>query len=179
MTREQFDKEDCKTYPPYGFFNDETFKKTQPRDCPMILYSMKANSTLKPKVQSNAYTRITSGRVKFLISEQEARTALLATKVGARMKPEQRVARLMPHEMTSRLFDEMMNFRVKKTQGANEFAIEQINARYPDDKFYSLCYGLWRIKEIEDEETSKKRKRHIDPHQLLFFNQGGLINGRR
>lgn len=171
MTQSQFDNQTGETFPPYGFFNDDNFKKIQPHDCERILYSFKANATLKPKIQSNAYTFITGGRVHFLMSEQKARSLLLETKTGARMSPEKRAKRLMPHEMTSRLIDEMMNFRRKKTAAVSDFVLEPINSKYPDDKFYSFCYGLWRIKEIEEEYVKKfKRKLEGATRQLIFFN---------
>lgn len=98
---------DGHTLPAYGFHNDDTYKKIQPKDSIKILYSMKANGPLNSKIHSNAYSRIYSGQVRFLISDQEARKALLAMKKGQKMTLDQRLERLMPHEMTTRLFDEM------------------------------------------------------------------------
>jgi hypothetical protein len=47
------------------------------------------------------YSKIYSGCVNFLISERKARDKINATKIGKKMTPEQKIARLMPHEMTS------------------------------------------------------------------------------
>jgi len=52
--------------------------------------------------------------VHFLITEQEARAALLASEKGRKMSMEQRVKRLMPHELTTKLFEEMANLRLKR-----------------------------------------------------------------
>jgi len=101
--------------PAYGFFNNDDYKKIQPKDAPQILYSLKANGPLNSKIHGNAYSRINSGMVRFLISEQDARAALLATKVGQKMKTEERVKRLIPHELTTKLFEEMSNLRLKKS----------------------------------------------------------------
>lgn len=168
MTKTQLDPETGELMPAYGFFNDDDFKKTQPKDAIQILYSMKANSTLKPKIQGNSYTQINSGKVSFLISEQEAKSALLATKQGNVMSLEKRVKRLMPHEMTTRLFDEMLNLRLKKVGVGTELALEPINSRYPDDKYYSFAYGLWRIKELEDEQSSRAKRKV--KRTLIFYN---------
>jgi hypothetical protein len=46
--------------------------------------------------------------------------------------------------------------------------LEQINSRYPKDKYSSFAYGLWRIKEMEEEYTKKKRR-----------NFGGGSRGRK
>jgi hypothetical protein len=66
-------------------------------------------------VHSALYSKIYSGCVNFLISERKAKIKLLATKTGERMTPEQRIARLMPHELTSSLINEIMNLKIKPT----------------------------------------------------------------
>lgn len=150
MTRTQIDS--CgQEWPAYGFKNDENFRLTQPKDAPLILYGIKANGPLKAKIQSNAYSRLTSGKVRFLIKEQEAKSILLSTKVGQKMPIEQRIKRLMPHEMTTKLFEEMANLRLKRTGSSTDIVLEPINTRFHDDKYYSFVYGLWRIKELEEE----------------------------
>ena len=56
-------------YPPYGFFNDDDYKKVQPKDAAQILYGIKANGPLNSKIHGNAYSRISGGMVRFLIKE--------------------------------------------------------------------------------------------------------------
>jgi hypothetical protein len=63
------------------------------------------------------------------------------------MKTEERVKRLMPHELTTKLFEEMANLRLKKS--GMDIVLEQINSRFPDDKYSAFAYGLWRIKEFQ------------------------------
>nr|DAJ89057.1 MAG TPA: Terminase large subunit [Caudoviricetes sp.] len=48
--------------------------------------------------------------------------------------------------------------------------LEQINSRFGKDKFSSFEYGLWRIKELEDEYTKKKAKR-IGKRILTFYTE--------
>lgn len=153
----------------YGFFNNDDYKKIQPKDAPAILYSLKANGPLNSKIHGNAYSRLNGGLVRFLITEQEARSALLSTKAGAKMSFEKRVKRLMPHELTTKLFEEMANLRLKRA--GLDIALEQINPRFPKDKYSALAYGLWRIKELE-EESYKKKKRRIGDRRLVFFTGG-------
>lgn len=157
-------------YPAYGFHNDKIYAKIQPKDAPQILYSMKANATLNSEIHGNAYTRISSGLINFLITEQEARSLLLGTKKGQRMSYENRTKRLMPHEMTTKLFQEMSNLRIKKT-GLN-ITLEQINTRFPKDKYSSFAYAQWRIKELEDQYSLKNRNQSRQNRQLIFFSGG-------
>ena len=132
---------------------------------------MIANGPLNSKIHSNAYTRLNSGMVRFLISEQEARTSLLSTEKGKKMSFEKRVKRIMPHELTTKLFEEMSNLRLKRT--GLDIALEQINARFPKDKYSALAYGLWRIKELEEEAYKKVTRRGgTRKRQLVFFTGG-------
>lgn len=161
--------------PAYGFFNDDHYKKIQPKDSIKILYSMKANGSLKSKIHGNCFSRVNSGMVRFLIKEQEAKNALMATKVGQKMPLAQKTKRLMPHEMTTKLFEEMANLRLKRTGSSLDIILEQINSRFPDDKYMSFAYGLYRIKELEEEDYKKKKRRFGNSgsgRKLAFFSGG-------
>lgn len=146
-------------YPPYAFSNDETYYAIQPKEAQKLLYGIKANGPLNSKIHGNAYARLTSGMVRFLIKEQEAKNALMSTAAGQKMTVYKRVERLLPHEMTTKLFEEMANLRLKRTGVSTDIVLEQINPRYPKDKYSSFAYGLWRIKELEEEYTKKRRRR--------------------
>ena len=173
MIREQVD-EFGNIYEPLGFKNDDDFIKIQPKDAICILYGIKANGPLNSKIHGNAYTRLNGGLVRFLIKEQEAKNALLSTKVGQKMTVTQRVQRLMPHEMTTKLFEEMANLRLRRTGASLDIVLEQINPRYPKDKYSAFAYGLWRIKEIEEEQNKKRRRRSTLGSRQLVFCTGGV-----
>ena len=173
MIREQVD-EFGEVFEPLGFKNDEEFQKVQPKDARCILYGIKANGPLNSKIHGNAYTRINGGLIRFLIKEQEAKNALLSTKVGQKMTVKQRVQRLMPHEMTTKLFEEMANLRLRRTGASLDIVLEQINPRYPKDKYSAFAYGLWRIKELEEEQNKKRRRRSMLGKRQLVFCTGGV-----
>ena len=138
------------------------------------IYSLKANGPLNSKIHGNAYTRVNNGLVRFLIKEQDARSMLLATKVGQRMSLRERVERLLPHEMTTKLFEEMANLRLKRGGTGLDIVLEQINAHYPKDKYSAFAYGLWRIKEIEEEQFKRKRRFSSGSERQLVFFTGGI-----
>ena len=163
---------DGTVYPPYGFTNDDEYKKIQPASAITILYGIKANGPLKSKIHGNAFSKISSGTCRFLIKEQEAKSALMATKVGQKMSAEDRIKRLLPHEMTTRLFEEMSNLRLKKTGVGTDITLEQINSRFPDDKYMSFAYGLWRIKELEEASLKRQKRNSGGVRRLVFFTGG-------
>lgn len=160
--------------PSYGFTNDDNYKKIQPRDSINILYGIKANGPLNSQIHGNVYSRVNGGKVRFLIKEQEAKSALLSTKVGQKMPIQDRVKRLMPHEMTTKLFEEMSNLRLKRTGSSLDIVLEQINSRFPKDKYSSFAYGLWRIKELEESEAKKKNRGFGGRRKLVFFSGGNI-----
>jgi hypothetical protein len=141
MIKETYDNEKGEFYPAYGFFNNDDYKKVQPKNAINILYGIKANGPLNSKMHGNCYSMIYGGQVKFLISEQEAKTKLLATRKGQKMTIEERTKRLMPHQLTSIMIDEMMNLKLKPTGVSGEIVLEQINKRMTKDKFSSLEMG--------------------------------------
>lgn len=161
--------------PAYGFINDDNYKIIQPKNAPRILYGIKANGPLNSKIHGNCYSRLTSGLVRFLITEQAAKQALMKTITGQKMTTEQRVIRLMPHEMTTKLLEEMANLRLKRTGASLDIVLERINSRYPKDKYSAFSYGLWRIKELEEEYYSRRNRRNKNNRKLVFFTGG--ING--
>ena len=171
MIKAQYD-EMGRMLPAYGFINDDNYKAIQPKDAPKILYGIKANGPLNSRIHGNCYSRLTSGLVRFLIKEQEAKSALLSTKVGQKMTIEQRVIRLMPHEMTTKLFEEMANLRLKRTGTTLDIVLERINSRFPKDKYSSFSYGLWRIKELEEDYYKTSHRKRMGKRQLVFFSGG-------
>ena len=174
MIREQYNDKG-ELLEPLGFFNNDDYKKIQPKQAQKILYSLKANGPLNSKIHGNCYSRLSSGMVRFLIKEQEAKSLLLSSKTGRKMSIEKRIERLMPHEMTTKLFEEMANLRLKRTGVGLDIVLEQINSRFPKDKYSAFAYGLWRIKELEEEAQKKNRRRFgatCGSRKLTFFTGG-------
>lgn len=173
MIKETIDTERNVILPPYGFTNREEYFSLQPRGCEKILYGIKANGQLNSDMHSTLYSKIYSGDLNFLISEQDAKIKLMSTKAGQKMKPEQRVARLMPHELTSILINEIMNLRVKPTGVSNQIAVEQINSRMLKDKFSALEMGVYYISELENAQNARRRNRGLGKkRKLTFFKRG-------
>lgn len=159
--------------PPLGFKNSDDYKKIQPVDAPLILWGIKANGPLNSQMFGNAYSRISSGMVDFLITEQEARTKMLSTKKGQKMSVEQKMKHLMPYEMTTKLFEEMGNLRMKRTGASLDIVLEQINPRFSKDKFSSMIMALWRIKELEDEYTKRSRRNRAGRDMFFYTERRG------
>lgn len=173
MVKETFDPQTNSFYPGYCAFNDDDYRQSlYPQAIPLI-YTIKANSVLDSKIHGNCYAKVYSGQVSFLAKEQDIKVKLLSTKKGQKMSLEDRAKRIYPHEITSRLFEEMANFKLKPSGNGTDIKLEKLNSRMLSDKFSSFEYGLWRIKEKEEEYFKKKRRGGGKNRKLVFYTQGG------
>ena len=159
MVIETVDAKTGEVFPAYGSFNDEELKKVQPNEAPKIINVLIASASLNSEIHSIAYTEFMSGHVRLLIEENEAKSKLMATKVGQKMTLDKRVQKLMPYEMTTRLIEEMGNLRIKATTGSGKnIALERINKDIQKDRFSAAEYGLYSIRLMEDEEAKKNKR---------------------
>ena len=156
-------------FPPVGVMNDEDYKSKQPRNCEKRIFVIKLNVKLNSEIHSVCFTELMSGKIKFLLREQQAKQRLLETEKGKKMNQEERIAHLLPYEMTTRLFDEMCNLRAKPEIN-NGITLERISSRLGKDKFSAFEYGVWRIKSLEDDffiRMNSNRKKN--PLSMVFY----------
>ena len=107
---------------------------------------------------------MSSGKVKFLIDEQAAKTKLMSTKQGQNFNADQRNDYLRPFVHTSILREQMLNL-IEDNEGVN-IILKQSNKGIKKDKFSAFIYGLYYIK-LEEDKKRKRKKRDIS--QMLFF----------
>lgn len=129
------------------------------------IYVVKANAAINTEAHVNAQSNLSTGKVKLLIDEKDAKAKLLGTKVGQNMKPEERKEYLMPFTLTSILREEMQNLR-EENEGVN-IILKPANKRVPHDKVSSFEYGLLYIKH---EDESKKKRKKFKASDWLFMN---------
>jgi len=98
---------------------------------------------------------MTSGKIKFLIDDRVAQNKLAGTTKGRNMTPEERSEYLHPYRLTSILKEEMLNLR-EETEGVN-IILKQANKGISKDKFSALCYGIYYIRQEEEDKKPKKR----------------------
>jgi hypothetical protein len=128
------------------------------------LYLIKANAPINTEAHTYAQTQMSSGKLKFLIDENQAKVKLLGTKMGQAMDPEKRAEYLMPFTQTTILREQMMNL-VEENEGIN-IILKQVSKGIKKDKFSALEYGLYYIKQ-EEERGKRRKKRKIS--DFMFF----------
>ena len=172
MVKPTIDPETGDTIPDFGVYGGtqedaaEEYKKYRTSDCEEnAIYILKANAPINTEAHANAQVNLSSGKVKMLIDERDAKIKLLGTKVGQNMKPEERSIYLKPFTLTSILKEEMLNLR-EENEGTN-IILKQANKGIKKDKFSAFEYGLYYIKV---EEDNKKHKKKFNAKEWMFIN---------
>ena len=131
------------------------------------LYLIKANAPINTQIYSYTKTQMSSGRIKLLIDEIQAKTKLMSTKVGQNFSSEQRNDYLRPFVLTDALKAQMLNL-IQDNEGIN-IILKQSSRGTGKDRFSAFIYGLYYIKQQEDKNNRKKKR---DINDFLFFSQG-------
>lgn len=128
------------------------------------MYLIKANATINTEAHTYVQTQLTSGKIKFLIDESQAKVKLMSTKKGQTMDADARADYLKPFTLTTILREQMLNL-VEENEGVN-IILKQSSKSIKKDKFSAFEYGLYYIKQEEDRRK-KRRKRNIS--DMMFF----------
>lgn len=174
MTKTQVDPETGEDLPPFGVeggtsdeFNEQ-YKKIKGDGVENdAMYLIKANAPINTEAHTYVQTQMSSGRVKFLIDENQAKVKLMATKAGQEMDAVKRNERLMPFQLTTILRSQMLNL-VEENEGVN-IILKQSSKSIPKDKFSAFEYGLYYVKQEEDR---KRKKRGRNMRNLTFYTKG-------
>ena len=171
MIKSQVDPETGEDLPPFGVAggtSDEfiqQYKKIKGDNVENdAMYLIKANAPINTEAHTYVQTQLSSGRIKLLIDETQAKVKLLATKAGQEMDAVKRNERLQPFILTSVLRSQMLNL-VEENEGVN-IILKQSSRSIPKDRFSAFEYGLYYIKQEEDRKR-KHKKRNI--RDLMFF----------
>ena len=171
MTKAQVDPETGDDLPPFGVEGgtaEDTINLYKKIKGPGVeenaMYLIKANAPINTEAYSYAQTQMSSGKVKFLIDEQMAKSKLLSTKKGQSLNSDQRNEYLKPFTLTSILREQMLNL-IEENEGVN-IILKQSNKGIKKDKFSAFVYGLYYIKQEEDRARRRKKR---DISKMLFF----------
>ena len=167
MVKGQVDPETGDFLPDFGVENDEDkfYKKYKSENTETdAIYIIKANMPINTEAHSYVQTQLSSGKIKFLIDESQAKVKLLGTKIGQTMDPEKRSEYLKPFVETTILREQMLNL-IEDNEGVN-IILKMANRGVGKDKFSAFEYALYYIKQ---EEDSRKKKRGRKISDFMFF----------
>ena len=167
MVKAQLDPESGELLPDFGVINDDEgfYKKYRTANTEHdAMYLVKANAPINTEAYAYCQAQMNSGRIKFLIDEQQAKVKLMGTKAGQAMDSNARATALMPFTLTTILREQMLNL-VEENEGVN-ILLKRVSKSVPKDRFSAFIYGLFYIKQEEDR-SRKKKKRNIK--DMMFF----------
>lgn len=161
--------DDGEYLPPFGIENDEQgVYKSYFRGVDDIqkdaIFQIKANAPINTEAYSYAQTQMSSGKIRFLIDQAQAKAKMMETKTGQNMSVDQRNEYLRPFVLTTVLREQMLNL-VQDNEGVN-IILKQDSRSIKKDKFSAFVYGLYYIKQEEDR-LRKRKKRDIS--KFSFF----------
>ena len=168
MVKKQINPDTSEEFPDFGVYNDDDgyYKKYRTTECEQdAMYIIKANAPINTEAHVNAQSQLASGKVKLLKDERIAKNKLLGTVKGKNMTLEERAEYLKPFTLTSILKEEMLNLR-EENEGVN-IILKQANRGIKKDKFSAFEYGLYYIKQ---EEDNKKRKKKFNAKEWMLMN---------
>ena len=128
------------------------------------MFLIKANAPINTEAHSYVQTQLSSGKIKFLIDENQAKVKLMSTKKGQAMDNDKRAEYLKPFTLTTILREQMLNL-VEENEGVN-IILKQSSKGIKKDKFSAFEYGLYYIKQEEDR---KKKRKTRDISKMMFF----------
>ena len=128
------------------------------------MYLIKANAPINTDSHSYVQSQLSSGKIKFLIDENQAKVKLMSTKMGQGMDNDKRAEYLKPFTLTTILREQMLNL-VEENEGVN-IILKQSSKSIKKDKFSAFEYGLYYIKQEEDR---KKKRKKINIADMMFY----------
>ena len=161
MVKAQIDPETGDVLPDFGVINDEEgfYKKYRTGSTEFdAMYLVKANAPINTEAYVYCQSQMNSGKIKFLIDEQQAKVKLMGTKKGQEMDASKRADELKPFTLTTILREQMLNL-IEENEGVN-IILKRVSKSVPKDRFSSFIYGLYYIK-LEEDRSRKKKKRGI------------------
>lgn len=171
MTKAQIDPETGEELMPFGVEGGtsedaiEPYKKIRgPGVEENAMFVIKANAPINTEAHTYVQTQLVSGKIKFLIDENQAKVKLMATKMGQNMDGEKRAEYLKPFTLTTILREQMLNL-VEENEGSN-IILKQSSRGIKKDKFSAFEYGLYYIK-FEDDKRKRRKTRNIA--EMMFF----------
>ena len=161
--------DDGEYLPPFGIDNDdEGVYKSYFRGVDDVekdaIFQIKANAPINTDAYSYAQTQMSSGKIKFLIDETQAKAKLMETRTGQNMSTDKRNDYLRPFVLTTVLREQMLNL-VEDNQGVN-IILKQDSRSIKKDKFSAFVYGLYFIKQEQDRLRKRKKR---DLSKFAFF----------
>lgn len=147
LAMDLYDKELNRSYEALSCINDDLMAKRCMNDeAPKVIYSIKANAQLNSEMHITVRDGLKRGKLRLLMSENEAKEQLGKIKGYYDLPVEQQVELLAPYMQTTLLVNEMINLERIDNDGLVKLKEPSTKRK---DRYSSLGYGVYVAKELE------------------------------
>lgn len=158
-------------YPAWSAFNDDRMKeRAYEKDALPIIYSVKVSGAHARQINHEMaeYTRVQfeKGKVKLLQTELDIQGTMMKSGKYMKMSADERIDKVLPHFNTTRLITEMINLDKDVSGGLIRLTTASRSGR--KDRYSSLSYGLYYIKEQELKLKDKDKKKFEWSDYILY-----------
>lgn len=158
LVRDLTDPDTGETYPALTCKNDESMAdryKGSSQNPPKVIYSIKATPQFNSDCASLLKDNLKRGKLRLLMSEQEADIYFNSLKGFKSLSPEKKTELMLPYTQTSLTINEIVNLKYDVV-GTKVRLSEKGNDR--KDRYSSLAYGNYIACELERSITKKQKK---------------------
>lgn len=158
LVRDLTDPDTGETYPALTCKNDESMAdryKGSSQNPPKVIYSIKATPQFNSDCASLLKDNLKRGKLRLLMSEQEADIYFNSLKGFKSLSPEKKTELMLPYTQTSLTINEIVNLKYDVI-GTKVRLSEKGNDR--KDRYSSLAYGNYIACELERAITKKQKK---------------------
>lgn len=155
LSKDMVDSVNGDEYPALSCCNDDTMAmRCTSRDAPKVIWSIKASAQFNSDIALMLREGFQSGRVRLLLNEYEAETALRAAVRGYdKLSAENRAKLMMPYIQTTLLVDELI--KLKHELVGNKVKVkEQSSMR--KDRYSGLAYNYYVATIIAEQRMKRK-----------------------
>jgi len=158
LMKDLIDPDTGETYPAVTCKNNDEMAehyKGNSSNPPKILYCIKGSAQFNSDCASLLKDNIKRGKLRLLITEQEADAYLNTLKGFKNLSPEKKTELMMPYIQTSLMINEIINLKYEVV-GAKVKLSEKGNDR--KDRYSSLAYANYIACELERDISKKQRE---------------------
>lgn len=139
-------------FPPYEVMNDNRYDKYKTNNSIPMVFAVKAQAkeTRNSDIHNHFMTCVSNHQVKFLISENEARSRV------KKKTSEETNQELLPFIYTDLLEEELMN--LEYSVSGTQTKVKQISKGINKDRFSAIEYGLFYIHLLEKKNQIRREE---------------------
>lgn len=166
LASELSDSDAGEVYPPLSCCNNnEIAARCTYHDAPQVIWAINGTAKFNSECALSLREGFRSGRIRLLLTEEDAEVLLGQTKGFGSLGPSDKIAIMMPYINTTLLISELINLQHEETSGLVRIT-EKSGAR--KDRYSSISYNYWVSMQIEKQLARDEYDMIPDEDSFIF-----------